>query len=221
MLSQIRKRGAEQPIEIVENAIDLDKLQIIDKTKSRSKLGFTKANYIAALCGRIEFKQKGHDVLLKALTRHIDVFSDWTILVVGTGPDQDCLEKMVIDYGLSHIVQIIPWQANMSEVYSAIDMLIMPSLYEGVPVVMLEAMYYRLPIIGSDIDAMRELLPSEWLFPIKNEKLLCEKMLQIRMQNSISQQEKNYNMVTERFTRGRQELEFERVISNCIGLSKK
>lgn len=221
VLTQIRNRGANQPIEIVENGISLDKLQVLDKVKSCAELGITKSGYIAALCGRIEFKQKGHDILLKALVRHIDEFREWTVLIVGAGPDQDCLKKMIVDKGLSDIVQIVPWQANMSVVYSAIDMLIMPSLYEGVPVIMLEGMYYRLPIIGSDIDAMRELLPPEWIFPAKDEKLLCEKMLQVRSQNIDCQQERNYNMVTERFVRERQEQEFEQVINNCIGLSRE
>ena len=220
VFTQIRNRGADQPIEIVENGISLDQLEVLDKKESRVQLGIKRSSYIAALCGRIEFKQKGHDILLRALVGHIDEFREWTILIVGAGPDQDCLEKMIVDNGLSDIVQIVPWQANMSVIYSAIDMLIMPSLYEGVPVTMLEGMYYRLPIIGTDIDAMRELLPPEWVFPVKDEKLLCEKMLQVRSQNTDCQQEKNYNMVTERFERERQEQEFEQVLNNCIGLSR-
>lgn len=220
VLMQIRNRGADQPIEIVENGISMDKLEVLDKKESRTQLGIKRSSYIAALCGRIEFKQKGHDILLKALAGHIDDFREWTFLIVGTGPDQDCLEKMIVDKGLADIVQLVPWQANMSVVYSAIDMLIMPSLYEGVPVIMLEGMYYRLPIIGSDIDAMRELLPPEWIFPPQNEKLLCEKMLQVRSQNTDCQREKNYGMVTERFVQEQQEQEFEQVLNNCIGLNK-
>ncbi|MFK5913741.1 MAG: glycosyltransferase family 4 protein [Woeseiaceae bacterium] len=213
---QIRSHGATQPIDIVENGISLDLLHVYDKAKSLAELGVTNSGYVAALCGRIEFKQKGHDILLQAIAARIDDFKEWTVLIIGSGPDQKNLENMIIDKALSDIVKIVPWQSDMSRVYSAIDMLLMPSQFEGVPVVLLEAMYYRLPIVASNIDAMNELLPMEWLFSVGDEKLFSERMLQVKLDNSTAHVDSNYELVTERFSRKRQEKSFYQVLNRCV-----
>ncbi|MCI5142236.1 MAG: glycosyltransferase, partial [Candidatus Electrothrix sp. ATG1] len=57
------------------------------------------------------------------------------------------------------------WADDMVVWYEKLDMLLLPSRFEGVPVVMLEAMHWKIPIVASDCDGMAEMLPEEWLFP--------------------------------------------------------
>ena len=220
MRSLIRERGAKQPIDIVENGITMDVLRVFDKAEAREKLSIPKTAYVAALCGRIEFRQKGHDILLKALAGRSGDFNDWIVLIIGSGPDQSLLERMITELGLTDKVMLVPWQMNLSWVYSAIDMLLLPSRYEGVPVVMLEAMSYGLPIVGTNIDAMGELLPAEWLFPAGDDKAFSERMLQIRFRDSDVLCESNRRLVAMRFTKARQEKEFERVLNRCVQLGR-
>ena len=53
---------------------------------------------------------------------------------------------------------------NPERIYSAIDCLLIPSRYEGVPLVMLEALASGVPVVGSCCDGMKDLLPGDWLF---------------------------------------------------------
>jgi len=218
--AMIRRQGAKQPIDIVENGINLDSLNVFDKEEAREKLGIPQAEYIAALVGRIEFRQKGHDILLKALASRSSDFDGWKILIIGSGPDQLRLEAMITELKLADKVILLPWQANLSEVYSAIDMVLMPSWFEGVPVVMLEALYYGLPVVGTNIDAMKELLPAENLFPVGDFDTLSERMLHVRSQFSDLQRQKDRQLIINRFTKSRQEQEFKQVLLRCAHLGR-
>jgi len=216
MRTMLRERGARQPIDVVENGIDLSAFQTIDKAQARAQLGLPEVGCIAALCGRIEFKQKGHDVLLRALAGRTREFSDWTFLLVGDGSDKQRLESLIEELNLGNRIRLLGWQQHMSVVYSAVDLVIVPSKFEGVPVTVLEAMHYGLPIVGSAVDAIAELLPEEWLFPSGDGDALAEAMLRVRSMNNEPWLESNRHLVATRFTLKRQKQEFARVLAQSI-----
>jgi len=211
----LRERGARQPIDVVENGVDPSVFQRIDKRLAREHLGLPQADFLTALCGRIEFKQKGFDVLLRALEGRMREFNEWTFLVVGDGPDRQQLQATIEKLNLAHKVKILAWQQSMSLIYSSVDLVVIPSKYEGVPAVMLEAMYYGLPIVGSAVDAMAELLPGEWLFPVGDSDALADAMLRVRSMDNDRFLERNKHVVATRFTVERQKREFARVLFQC------
>lgn len=213
---QLNAHGVSRPVDIVENGIELADLPAESKSEARAALGLDDDVYVAAICGRIEFKQKGHDVLLEALAHRVSAFKKWRILIVGDGPDRRPVERLIVEKGLSDIVRVVPWQSSMSGVYSAIDMIVMPSNFEGVPVVMLEAMYYRLPLVGSKIDALDEFVPVDWLVPPGDHRLLSEKMLQMSSMELGQQLDRNKEMVVSKFSVARQKIGFRKVFANCM-----
>ena len=72
-----------------------------------------------------------------------------------------------------------PWADDLSAVYAAIDVLLIPSRFEGVPLVMLEAMHLRCPVIASAVDGMADTLPEHWLFPSGDAYALAARMVQV------------------------------------------
>src|SRR5205823_3483633 len=96
------------------------------------------------------------------------------------GPDASRLREMISALDLTRQVKVLPWTPHPEEVYAAIDMLLIPSRFEGVPLVMLEAMAYNVPIVASDSDGMSEMLPREWLFPFGNYQALAERLIFVR-----------------------------------------
>jgi glycosyltransferase involved in cell wall biosynthesis len=214
--SMLRSRGASQPIDVVENGVNLSDRRKINKAEARARLDLPSVGYVAALCGRIEFMQKGHDVLLKVLEDRAEEFSDWVFLVVGDGPDNERLAAMIRETSLEDRVTVKGWQNDMSFVYSAIDMLLLPSRFEGVPVTMLEAMYYDLPIVASATDAMAEVLPLEWLFPVGDSDSFADALLRVRSHNNLPLLERNRCIVETRFTQEQQRRRFADVLNHCI-----
>lgn len=157
--------GARAPIHVVYCGADLRALRRVPRDEARRQLGIS--GFTMAIIGRVSFGTKGHDVALRALP----LLDDVRLLVVGDGPD---------DSLLGGSVQRLPWLDDMSAVYSAIDLLAIPSRFEGLPQVALEAMFYELPIVAADMGAMREVLPQSWLFPVGDAAAMAATVRDIR-----------------------------------------
>jgi glycosyltransferase involved in cell wall biosynthesis len=94
------------------------------------------------------------------------------LVITGDGPDRGHLETLIDQLGLQQQITLLPWQEDSTLVYSALDLLIIPSRFEGVPLVMLEALACGTPVIGSARDGMKDLLPAAWTFETENSAAL-------------------------------------------------
>lgn len=125
--------------------------------------------------GRLD-EQKGVPVLFEALAR-IGKSSDWTLTLHGAGPEEKALRRLAGERGLNERIEFAGFTDDMPAVYRNADLLVLPSLHEGMPNVVLEAMSSGLPVLATDIGGSRELLSdwaSNWLVPAGNIERLCE-----------------------------------------------
>ncbi|MDF7808345.1 glycosyltransferase family 4 protein [Pontiellaceae bacterium B12219] len=169
MKQLLRKRGAKQPVQIVPNGIQPPPPA---PQQTRSKKLFT-----IALLGRIEFSQKQQDFFVRTFLKNPDLFSSCRLLIVGSGPDEHQLKKQIENHDG---ITLLPWQTDMEAIYTQTDMLVIPSRYEGVPLVMLEALARGIPVIGSCRDGMQDILPPEWTFTTENAAALLNTFSKVR-----------------------------------------
>ena len=177
---RLLKYGVTDKSSLVYCGPDLAKLLLVNRQKVRSAYCIAEDDYVVGLIARIQFVHKAHDFLICALSTYANRLEKIKFLIVGDGPDEAKLQEMIAFYNLEDIVKLVPWNNNMSEIYSALDMLIIPSRFEGLPLVMLEAMYYKLPIIASNVDGMAEILPQDWLFNFGDCHALIETLLRVK-----------------------------------------
>ncbi|MGR0481454.1 MAG: glycosyltransferase [Candidatus Electronema sp. V4] len=118
-----------------------------------------------ALIGRIEFQQKRHDFFLRHFAAQRSELPPLHIHLLGDGPDRERLLALTEELNLGDAVSFEGWAENMDSWYQQLDAVLLPSRFEGVPVVMLEAMRWGLPVLASNLDGMAEMLPQDWLFP--------------------------------------------------------
>ncbi|MGA8431502.1 MAG: glycosyltransferase [Candidatus Sulfotelmatobacter sp.] len=196
----LRERGAACDVVVVPNIVETLPRQERDRELFRAAHGLREHEYAVATVGRIDFQQKGQDFALQAIARFRQQLRDVSFMFIGEGPDEDKLKAMIAKFDLSSKVKIVPWTPNRAQIYAGIDMLMIPSKFEGVPLVMLEAMASRLPIGASHVDGMAELLPAEWLFPFGDCDGLVETLLRIRNGDNSSILEQNRNRVVGEFT---------------------
>lgn len=122
------------------------------------------------IIGRVDYKHKGHDILLGALSLlDRDILSKICLSIIGEGKDIEDL-KYRVEKNLSDIDLVLhgwleePWQ----EAYKA-DLLVIPSRFEGVPLVMLEALELNIDVVATARDGMLDYLPKSHLFTNESE----------------------------------------------------
>jgi glycosyltransferase involved in cell wall biosynthesis len=153
-------RGCTRPVDVVPNGIP---------APAFSKAQGPRPNTATiGLLGRIEFKQKRQDFMVRAFRAHPGIFGDCQLLIAGDGPDGKRLRDMVVG---NENIELLPWQNDPDAFFQRIDFLAIPSRYEGVPLVMLEALAHGLALaeafsrvrktLGSKIDVLRQRVRTE------------------------------------------------------------
>jgi glycosyltransferase involved in cell wall biosynthesis len=135
-----------------------------DRATDRTRFGFHNNARVVGLIGRVEFSQKRQDFLIRAIARYRTVLNGFQFAIVGDGPDLPVAQQLAARHRIGDRLLFLPWQQDMSRLYPALDAVLIPSRYEGVPLVMLEAMARRIPVIASNVDGMADVLPPECLF---------------------------------------------------------
>ena len=161
MATHLRARGAKVPVEVVFPGVDTDYYQPASRHTCREKLDLPQDVPVFACVGRIDFQQKQQDRLLRALAR--PALEECHLVFGGDGPDAPTLDSLIQSRKVAHRIRRIPW-AETAVLYPAANAVVIPSRYEGVPLVMLEALACGTTVLGSDTDGMREILPDDCRF---------------------------------------------------------
>jgi len=174
----------------------LDIAQFPESPRLRKPLLHNKKIHLG-LIGRVEFKQKRQDFFVKEFKKCHERLNTFIVHVIGDGPDLASLKILVKELVLEEQVRFEGWVNDLTPWYRSLDMIVLPSRFEGVPVVMLEAMYWRVPVVATAIDGMQEMLPEKWLFPAGDGEEMF-KRIELVMQNSQDDLlEKNHKKVVQ------------------------
>ena len=114
--------------------------------------------------GRFSPKHKGFDLLIKAFAIFAQRNVDWQLVIVGDGPEKNKLMQMIVEEGLEERIRLHPFTNEIQTYYSSASVYVLSSRWEGMPLVLVEAMSHGLPIIASDIPTCKEVLSDFGLF---------------------------------------------------------
>ncbi|WP_338449846.1 glycosyltransferase family 1 protein [Niallia oryzisoli] len=137
---------------ILKNGIECDKLSYSQTTRKqkRKELNLPEESFIVGHVGRFNH-QKNHSFL-------IDIYSEIAkknpysdLLLVGEGPLQDEIQRKVSELGLVDKVFFLGVRSDVHQLLQACDVMLFPSLHEGLPVTLVEAQAAGLPCIISDV----------------------------------------------------------------------
>lgn len=145
-------------IKMIYNGIDVDKFNIdIDRNIKRRELGLGIDKKVIAVIGRL-VEQKGHIYFLDCLKKLSDRYTNIQALIVGDGPLKGKLEKQSMELGLDGEIIFTGVRKDIPEILKIIDILIIPSLYEGLPTIMLEAMASRVAVVSTNVGGNPEVV---------------------------------------------------------------
>jgi glycosyltransferase involved in cell wall biosynthesis len=116
----------------------------------RAELGIPEdAPVVGCVCVLTE--QKGLSHFLDAARAIHDLRPDVRFLIVGGGPLEQSLRNKANEFGLGSAVHFTGWRFDVAELLCALDVFVMSSLWEAMPVALLEAMAARLPIVVTNV----------------------------------------------------------------------
>ncbi|MCP4541876.1 MAG: glycosyltransferase family 4 protein [Chloroflexi bacterium] len=102
--------------------------------------------------------QKGHQDLIQAALTILAACPDAIFLLVGEGEYRATIEQYIHDAGLSQHFYLLGVRRDVPQLLALSDLFVLPSLYEGMPNVVLEAMAAKLPVVATDVDGTGEVV---------------------------------------------------------------
>ena len=138
-------------VKIIHNAIDVDKFKFDEaaRKKLRQEFGIKDSTVVIGHVGRF-VQQKNHTFLVDVFKEYHKKNPDSKLLLVGSGPLEDEIKKKVERLDLEDSVLFLGQRDDINKLYSVMDVFCLPSLYEGLPVVGIEAQATGLPTIFSN-----------------------------------------------------------------------
>jgi len=159
--------GVTGKISVIPNGIDASKFDFeVDRDAIKEKFGGQRNSKLILFLGRLVY-QKGVNVLIGALpiilARCSKGKKDVKLVIVGEGPMRKQLEKDAVYLGVSKHVVFTGYldDYEVRSLLKAVDVVVVPSLYEPFGIVALEAMAAKTPVVVSDIDGLSELISDE------------------------------------------------------------
>lgn len=181
----------------INNGVDLSKFSfnILEREKLRKKLN-VEDKFVIGHIGRFTY-QKNHEFLLNVFIEVLKKREDAVLILIGTGPKLEEIKDKVIDLGIEKKVMFYGVTDQAALFYSAFDMFVLPSRFEGLPFVLVETQACGLPTIVSKnvtsevvcTDFTKQLSidrVDEWVSMINEEKCTVQQ----RGRNSVLAQQK-------------------------------
>ena len=108
--------------------------------------------------GRFSRQHKGFDLLIQAFYLFAEKNKDWTLDIVGGGVEEELYRKLISEYGLENRITIHPFTNNIQSYYSNAQVYVLSSRWEGMPLVLMEAMSHGLPLVSSNLPVCKEII---------------------------------------------------------------
>lgn len=157
-----RENAPRDRITTVHYGIDPNKFTSnVEKDRLRERLAAelnikSSSAMMGTVCRLVPQKGVGH--ALRAFWYVTKAFEAANFVVVGDGPERPQLEELVHGLEIDDRVHFLGWRDNPRQILAALDGLIVPSLWEGFGMVMLEAMALSVPVIASRVSAIPEVV---------------------------------------------------------------
>ncbi len=175
---------------VINNGIDTDKFNPLKKFKDiRKELQIREESVLLLFIARFTF-QKQPLALIRAFKEVVAIRHNLHLLMVGDGEEKAEAEQLIKSEGLGEKITIITFRQDVPAILAAADVYILPSLWEGLPIGLLEAMAMGKAIIASNVDGTREIIEHKQNGLLINTKNLIPELRQAILELSEDREQR-------------------------------
>ncbi len=190
---------------LIYNGVEVDKFKNKEfREAKRKELGIDENTLVIGTVGRIH-PQKGHGLLVEITEELLLEHKSLLFLIIGKGYLEKELIRKIKTLNVSEHFLFLGEREDIPELLSCMDIFVLPSIREGFPNTILEAMASSLPVVATDVGGVRELIiPDETGFIVPSadisalyeslSKLIKDKDLRIKMGNAGFERVKQFSI---------------------------
>ena len=152
-----KSKISAEKISVIYNGVNIKSQDDLHEQNVRMPFKIEDEDRILMTVGRLH-EQKGHYYLVKAISKVQKEFPKVKLLVIGEGEEENNLKKLVKSLDLTNEVIFIGLSSDIEEILPMAELFLLPSLWEGLPNVLLEAMAAGKPVIATEVGGVPELV---------------------------------------------------------------
>jgi len=146
-----------EKIRVVYNGIEVDEIDPIPLVEAKRALGYEEHTPLIGVFGRLS-PEKGHTTALEAMFVILKRVPGARLVITGTGRDREELESSAEALGIRDNVDFAGFVPSVREYQAACDVVLVPSLKEGLPTAALETMALERPVVATDVGGLPEIV---------------------------------------------------------------
>jgi glycosyltransferase involved in cell wall biosynthesis len=152
-------KDGDVPVEVIRNGVDVERFRYRpeDRARARERLGIAADAPVVGTVAVFRVQKRLHD-WLAAARAVLDRRPDARFLLVGDGPLRDELRATVAAWGMEHAVLFPGLQEDVRPFVAAMDVTLVTSMFEGLPVALLEAMAMERPVVVTPVGGIPEIV---------------------------------------------------------------
>lgn len=168
-------------VSVVHNGIDAERFQTDPALRAgaRAEWAIPPGAPVLYGAGRLTYQKHFH-AFLRIAAQVAERVPELRVLVAGVGPDESDLRRLADQLGLHEKVRFLGYVADATRLYAASDVFLLTSRYETTPLVVLEAMAARVPVVATPVGSVAEVFEDgveAFFVPHDNEDLFAERVV--------------------------------------------
>ena len=175
-------------IKVIYNGIDPELFDSKSTKSIKGSLGIEEESILIGFIGRLNV-QKGIKYLIDAFKLVTDDFKNVHLIIAGTGDLENTIKTAAKNYELTDKIHLLGFRKDVQNIINGIDMLVLPSLWEGFGIVLIEAMAAGKPCIASNISSMPEIVvhnKTGYVIPPKDTENLAKAIINLIQNPSLA-----------------------------------
>jgi glycosyltransferase involved in cell wall biosynthesis len=158
-ICSVYKITNEKKVSIIPLGFELEKMETLDVYRGtfRKRFSIPENAPVIGIVGRIT-GIKNHSLFVEIASLLLKKNKNIHFIIVGDGELKEEIEKLADDLGISKHVHFTGWITETAIMYADLDAMLLTSKNEGTPVTVIEAMYYKIPVISSNVGGLSDLI---------------------------------------------------------------